>query len=185
MKTLFTLFVLFFSSSVVADDIRDFQIEGMSVGDSALDFFTEEEITKSKKSYYPKSKKYYRIYPKLNSNEYDNLQIDMKSNDDKFILYALTGILKFDGMNKCELKRKNILNDITLILQDFKKEEYTYNYPNDNSVSQVTNFVIQDGTVRIYCTDYSISREEQNFKDHLGVNLSSSEFTEWLYYEAR
>ena len=74
---------------------------------------------------------------------------------------------------------------MTLILQDFKKQEYTYNYPNDNSVSQVTNFEIQDGIVRIYCTDYSISREEQNFVDHLGVNLSSSEFTEWLYYEAR
>ena len=27
-----------------ADDIRDFQIEGMSIGDSALDYFSEEEI---------------------------------------------------------------------------------------------------------------------------------------------
>ena len=28
------------------DDIRDFEIEGMSIGDSALDFFSEEEIKK-------------------------------------------------------------------------------------------------------------------------------------------
>ena len=27
-----------------ADDIQDFQIEGMSIGDSALDYFSEEEI---------------------------------------------------------------------------------------------------------------------------------------------
>ena len=27
-----------------ADDIRDFQIEGMSIGDSALDFFSETKI---------------------------------------------------------------------------------------------------------------------------------------------
>ena len=29
-----------------ADDIRDFQIEGMSIGDSLLDYFSEEEIKK-------------------------------------------------------------------------------------------------------------------------------------------
>jgi hypothetical protein len=27
-----------------ANDIRDFQIEGMSIGDSLLDYFTEKEI---------------------------------------------------------------------------------------------------------------------------------------------
>ena len=30
-----------------ADDIRDFQIEGMSIGDSLLDYFSEEEIKKN------------------------------------------------------------------------------------------------------------------------------------------
>ena len=32
-----------------ADDIKDFQIEGMSIGDSLLDYFSEEEITNKKK----------------------------------------------------------------------------------------------------------------------------------------
>ena len=31
-----------------ADDIRDFQIEGMSIGDSLLDYFSEKEIKKNK-----------------------------------------------------------------------------------------------------------------------------------------
>jgi len=44
MKTLLTLFVLLFSSSVLADDISDFEIEGMSIGDCLLDYFSEEEI---------------------------------------------------------------------------------------------------------------------------------------------
>ena len=50
MKILLTLFVLLFSSSVFADDISDFQIEGMSIGDSALDFFNEKVIKESLKS---------------------------------------------------------------------------------------------------------------------------------------
>ena len=47
MKILLTLFVILFSSSVVADDISDFQIEGMSIGDSALDYFTINELNDS------------------------------------------------------------------------------------------------------------------------------------------
>ena len=40
-----------------ADDIRDFQIEGMSIGDSALNFFSESDIKKNSQNYY-KNKKF-------------------------------------------------------------------------------------------------------------------------------
>ena len=42
---LFSLFLLS-SPSVFADDISDFQIEGMSIGDSLLDYMSEEETLK-------------------------------------------------------------------------------------------------------------------------------------------
>ena len=35
-----------------ADDIRDFQIEGMSIGDSALDYFSESDLKKNKENWY-------------------------------------------------------------------------------------------------------------------------------------
>ena len=45
MKYLAIIFLVFsFYSWTKADDIRDFQIEGMSIGDSLLNFYTEEEI---------------------------------------------------------------------------------------------------------------------------------------------
>ena len=44
MKILLALFILFFSSSLFADDISDFEIEGMSIGDSALDYFSKEQL---------------------------------------------------------------------------------------------------------------------------------------------
>ena len=47
MKKLSTyLFLVLFSFSVpsFADDISDFEIEGMSIGDSLLDYFSEYEI---------------------------------------------------------------------------------------------------------------------------------------------
>ena len=64
MKKLSTyLFLLFFTLQAPswADDIRDFQIEGMSIGDSLLDYFSEEEI---KENYVPDvyDDKYYLVY---------------------------------------------------------------------------------------------------------------------------
>ena len=54
MKRLLLILILTlsFQSLIKADDIRDFQIEGMSIGDSALDYFSESEIIKQKQDYY-------------------------------------------------------------------------------------------------------------------------------------
>ena len=46
MKRLILILIitLSFQSWTIADDIRDFEIEGMSIGDSALDFFSKSEL---------------------------------------------------------------------------------------------------------------------------------------------
>ncbi|WP_415324045.1 hypothetical protein [Candidatus Pelagibacter sp. Uisw_127] len=58
---LILILTLNFQSWTKADDIRDFQIEGMSVGDNLLDHFSKEEINKRDIFYYPKSKKFVGI----------------------------------------------------------------------------------------------------------------------------
>ena len=49
MRVFIAVLVLIFSlqSWTKADDISDFEIEGISIGDSALDFFSESEIKKN------------------------------------------------------------------------------------------------------------------------------------------
>ena len=51
MRVFIAVLVLIFSfqSWTKADDIRDFEIEGMSIGDSLLDYFSEEEIKRSER----------------------------------------------------------------------------------------------------------------------------------------
>ena len=46
MKVFISILILIFSfqSLTKADDIKDFEIEGMSVGDSLLDFFDQKKI---------------------------------------------------------------------------------------------------------------------------------------------
>ena len=55
MKKLFTyLFLILFSfqTSSLGSDISDVQIEGISIGHSLLDYYSEEEIIKAEKKYY-------------------------------------------------------------------------------------------------------------------------------------
>ena len=61
MRVFIAVLVLIFSlqSLTKADDIRDFEIEGMSVGDSLLDHFSESKIKESKQeTQYPASDRY-------------------------------------------------------------------------------------------------------------------------------
>ena len=60
MRT-FILLVLIFSlqSLANADDIRDFQIEGMRAGDICFNSFTTTQINNNKRNYF-KSKKFTR-----------------------------------------------------------------------------------------------------------------------------
>ena len=55
MRILLVILILLINSETFskADDISDFEIEGMSIGDSLLDFFTENEI---KRTIYKKTK---------------------------------------------------------------------------------------------------------------------------------
>ena len=75
MKNILIILVLLFSSSVLAKDISDFQIEGMSIGDSLLDFISSEKINEKINSYSDKgfiynSKKYYALT--FNSNDFNS-----------------------------------------------------------------------------------------------------------------
>ena len=103
MRLILTLILIFsFQSWTKADDIRDFQIEGMSIGDSALDFATKSEIVSLKNSYKDKgyiynSKKFYSItfrnHPNLNT--YENIQFILKDNDKKYKIYGILGVIEY------------------------------------------------------------------------------------------
>ncbi|MDA0968404.1 MAG: hypothetical protein O2935_03585, partial [Proteobacteria bacterium] len=60
MKRLLLILIIIFSlqSLIKADDIKDFQIEGMSIGDSLLDYVNNRTIKNSRKYEYNDDKFY-------------------------------------------------------------------------------------------------------------------------------
>ena len=104
MRVFIAVLVLIFSlqSWTKADDIRDFQIEGMSIGDSALDYFTKEEIENKKNSYadkgyiYPSNEYYAITFNNLAKFEkYQDVQFNFKDGDENYKIYNLMGIINY------------------------------------------------------------------------------------------
>ena len=93
MKKWLTVLILVFMFQTLsqADDSKDFEIEGMSLGDSALDYFSEEEIQNNKKYFY-KNKKYFTFSKATKNNDfYERIQLSIKDNDKKYIIENLAG----------------------------------------------------------------------------------------------
>ena len=74
MRLFLALLVLIFNlqSLSKADDIRDFEIDGMSLGDNLLNYFTKNEIINNLAQYY-------------NDNEYSVTELD-SINPDYFLI---------------------------------------------------------------------------------------------------
>ena len=193
MKTLLTFFVLFFSYSVLAEDISDFQIEGMSIGDSLLDYFSEEKILKNKINYTFNNNKFYAIdLDKMSFlNVYDGGELYLKTNDKKYIIYSIVGALTYKkNINDCYEKKDEIVDVLSKIFIDAKKIDYgTYNHPDDKSgkskgTSVWFNFKSGAGA-SVYCIDWSKEIEsERIWIDHLRVSVYSKEYQYWLNNEA-
>ena len=117
MKVFITVLILIFSvqSWTKANDISEFEIEGMSVGDSLLDYFTNEKIQNSKRTNYPSSDKFFQINfvkPK-NFKTYEDLTVLVKSNDKNYIIYEFSGYIDFpNDINGCYTLEKKVIKDI-------------------------------------------------------------------------
>ena len=111
MKHLFLyLFFILFTPHTpsLADDIRDFQIEGLSVGDSLLEYMSQTEITNNKvNEYHSKSKFIVINYPQANTYYY--LYIYVKRNDENYKIHLLRGMNQVKNKSSCLKNKKEIV----------------------------------------------------------------------------
>ena len=186
MKILLTFFVLLFSSSVVADDISDFEIEGISIGDSALKYFTEEHIKKNEWDY-PDSNK---LYTRVQNDElpffktYDAVDFHYKTGDKNYIIHNVSGVLFYDNnIEDCYDKMDSIIYELTNIFPNAEKStKDTWSLTADKSgKSKVTDiyFTLEDGHIIVSCYNYSKEFDGQN---HLDIGLDNEEVFKWLQF---
>ena len=109
MKNFISILVLILISqlSAKADNISDFQIENMSIGDSLLEFMSENEINQNILDYFPNQRKYY-VVAKINDlKSYEQLEIYLKTDDKQYIIKTLGGFISFSDKKCLVTKKKN------------------------------------------------------------------------------
>ena len=188
MKRLLFILILIviFQSPTKADDINEIQIDGMSIGDSALDYFTKSEIKSRTKTIYPGDDKFYKIQFESKNDTYEKIGFHLKKNDNRFIIYGLTGRTVM-GFNECSKKKNIAVEEIKEILTNVSVENYKSNYRNNygKSFAEVTDLKVENGFIRIYCDDWEEkSTNMTKWYDSFNIDISPQEFINWLNNEA-
>ena len=107
MLRIILIFIIFLNlqSWTKADDITDFEIEGLSVGDSLLNYMTKNEITKDFSFVY-KNKEFATVFYSKKT-KYDNIQITVKPKDKNLIIHGISAIIYYDDRySECLVQKK-------------------------------------------------------------------------------
>ena len=191
---LFIVLGLGLTFSVNAYDIKDFQIEGISIGDSAIEYFTKKEIRTEKKYRikYPGSKKFYAItfedHPKL--KVYDSVQINVKNKEKGYIVYSISGINYYENdVEKCIRQVEIISAELIKIFPESSITKQTKPHEYDKSGKSLIHQSIFDmdsgDEIRVECYDWSKKMlKKHNLWDQLIVSILSEEFSYFMANEA-
>jgi hypothetical protein len=186
MRVFIIVLVLIFSiqSWTKADDIRDFEIEGMSIGDSALDYFSEEKILKSKRNYGYKSNEFYAVGFYENLKKYDSLDMHFKTGDKKYLIYSISGASFFEkNISDCYKKKNDLKSELASMFSDVEIKEFKKKEMKVDKFSTIesTYFLFSDGAyVKIQCYDWSEKlTKEKNWIDNLRIAIAFKEFRNW------
>ena len=182
---MFLVFGLFLITSSQADDIRDFQIEGMSIGDSLLDYFSQEEIKNSKRYDHTntnwKSDKMFQLRTN-NKGPYTEIMFALKKNDKRYIIYGISGLVKMEfNISDCYPKLENVSNEFKELFPNAKVERSSRKNKGDKSKkSKITSiyFILpSEDFAAISCYDWS---KEIGYWDNFRISITTREFDNWI-----
>ena len=191
MKRLLLIIILSlsFNSLTKADDIRDFEIEGISIGDSALDYFSKSEIKINSKPYF-KNKKVTPVELKNLStlNTYDELHFSYITKDKTYSITSIDGTLSYrNNVEECYQKMDKITKELKEFLKDIKHEyekKIEKHRADKSGKSKVTTsyfFLDTRDVAYVQCFDYS---DKTGWEDHLRVGVATKEQVYFLQNEA-
>ena len=193
MKKLSTyLFLILFSFSApsFSSDISEFQIEGISIGESLLDYMSEEkiktEIKKTRYMYTYLNEDFGEVYLHEELQTYDYMSFFVKPNDEKFLIYEVRGIISYiEDLNGCHKKQNEIVEEISKIFEDAKKSEKSFKSrhdPSGKSTKDKVKFTFNSGDeIQVVCSNWEENlRIKNNWGEGISVIISTNEVLNWL-----
>ena len=191
MKTLFVwiflIYISFVNVSLKSDEIENYEIEGISIGDSLLKIYKKNYINKKSSDIKYGKKKfsdYQKIYKDKNNKLYDRIVLYYKHDDINYFIKQISGRKYFKkNIGECYKLQNKISKDLESSLTNSEKIESDIirnsSYPNGDSYKKEIVFYLQNNSlIRLVCYDYS--KKDTRSKDRLSVIFSTAEYNIWL-----
>ena len=201
LLTLLFSFFLLISHSVFAGDISDFEIEGISIGDSLLDYMTEDEILKEieeNKDYYSdlnEPDKYLEIYTNKNLQTYASLAFFIKNTptseyitnkNEKYKILSVRGMKNYiNDSDGCIQKRNEIAEEVSKMFPNTQRYDNSYPHdvdPSGKSIRDDINFIFKSNDlINVICVDFEESlRIKMDWSEGLDIVIRSEEINKWF-----
>ena len=188
MKKIFFLLISFllFQTLSLADNIKYFPIEGMKIGDSALDYFSESQLEDNEQGWHNYSYKEYSTSFVPGKGVYNWFLVSYKNDDENFIIEGLVGGLEKSNYNnkECNNKMDVFALDISGLFKNTAEEEkkfykltedaaQTYPFTGKSNVTSLS-FNFLDGA-KIILACYKMDNEAKQYESFLKSILKQSD----------
>ena len=180
MKKIFFLIisVLLFQTFSLADDIRHFQVEGMKIGDSALDYFSESQLEDNEQGWHNYSYNQYSTSYVPGKGIYNWFLISYKNDDNNFIIEGLVGGLEISNYDnkECNKKLDVVALNISKLFKNTAQEEKksykltqdaarTYPFTGKSAVTSLSFNFLDGAKTILEC--YNMDKEAQENESFL------------------
>ena len=188
---LILIFVLNFQLYSRAEDVKDFEIEGISIGDSLSLHYSKDQINNFYPVNYPSSDRFVgrETDESITFNEYTAMTFHFKKNDNKKKIVSIKGMLNYPNkIDDCLNKKEEIVEQIESNINFHEKNTYEsyFGKKYGKSTAYITDFDFIDGdAIRVWCTVWDKNNEgSKSWIDTLNVSVGTKVFYDFLNNEA-
>tara|TARA_B100001027_G_C16213891_1_gene306459 strand:- start:205 stop:822 length:618 start_codon:yes stop_codon:yes gene_type:complete len=200
MRNIFFILLLFtyFQNFAKAEE-TNFEIEGISVGESLLKYFSKNDILSEIKSefiyVYPKSN-YIKLgigsgeefFLKKKIENYDQISVTIDKKDNNYIIHSVSGNIYCErSIDVCLSKQKTIVSDLNDVYGDSIslnkwKQPHLVDKSNKSIVHGIDiKFLNSDDQIAVNVYDWSTEfNKVKNWNDRLGLSIHSKKFQKYL-----
>jgi len=186
MKRLFVVLILLlsFQSLVKADDIRDFEIDGMSIGDNLTKYYSKKNLTTNTANYYKDNTFVSQSFFAKKGSPYETIQVSYIKNDKNFKAEAIGGEISFpNNMDGCLKHMNKVKENILPTLPSAFKEIEDINYNSSHGIYSYIHYIFETGDlITISCYDYDNSK--YTYEDAFRLNIQTKEYRKWINTKA-
>ena len=196
----FIILILTLQHPSLADNFQDFKIEGMKVGDSALNYFDERQLEDGEQGWHNYSYKEYSTSLMPGKGIYDWFLVSYRNDDDNFKIEALVGGLEIINYNnkECNNRLDSVALSISKSFKNTRKDKKKYKLTADSSriypftgkstVTSLSFNFTNEGEIILSCYDMDKKANKQsnyimstlNQKDSFRISIRSYAFINYL-----